>query len=129
MLTDAAKQSVTHCYQKNYIPCWDEECQQLYEHHTAATHCEGSEDTANILIKRLDEKRQERWIETVESIDFTHSSRKTWHTINHLTGRTASKPDKCPMTPWVLTQLYRSYSKMVVLPTQTETSQDKSERT
>ena len=30
-----------------------------------------------LTIKRLDEKRQERWIETVESIDFTHASRKT----------------------------------------------------
>ena len=36
------------------------------------------------LIKGLDEKRQERWIETVESIDFTHTSRKAWHTINCL---------------------------------------------
>ena len=60
----------------------DEQCQQLYEDHTAATSSEGSEDTANILIKRLDEKRQERWIKTVDSIDFTHSSRKAWHTIN-----------------------------------------------
>ena len=49
------------------------------------------------MIKRLDEKRQERWIETVESIDFTHSSRKAWRTVNRLTGRTASKPDKCPV--------------------------------
>ena len=30
--------------------------------------------------------------------------------------------------PWVLMQLHRSYSKMVVLPTQTATSQDKLER-
>ena len=27
MLTNAAKQSVPRGYQKNYIPCWDEECQ------------------------------------------------------------------------------------------------------
>ena len=98
MLTNAAKQSVPRGYQKNYIPCWDEECQQLYENHTAATFSEGSEDTANILIKHLDKKRQKRWIETVEFIDFTHSSRKAWHTINRLTGRTASKPDKCPVS-------------------------------
>ena len=98
MLANAAKQSVPRGYQKNYIPCLDEECQQLYEHHTAATSSEGSEASANILIKRLDEKRQERWIETVESIDFTHSSGKAWYTINRITGRTASKPDKCPMS-------------------------------
>ena len=61
MLINAAKQSVPRGYQKNYIPCWDEECQQLYKHHIAATSSEGSEATANILIKHLDEKRQERW--------------------------------------------------------------------
>ena len=33
-----------------------------------------------------------------ESIQFTHSSRKAWHTINRLTGRAASKPDKCPVS-------------------------------
>ena len=98
MLINAAKQSVPRGYQRNYIPCWDEECQQLYEHHTVATSSEGSEATAYILIKRLDEKRQERWIETVGSIDFTHSSRKAWHTINHLTGKTESKPDKCSVS-------------------------------
>ena len=99
-LTNAAKQSAPRGYQKSYvyIPCWDEECQQLYENYAAATFCEGSEATANTLIKRLDEKRQERWIETVESIDFTHSSWKAWYTMNRLTGRTASKLDKCPVS-------------------------------
>ena len=87
MLTNAAKQSVPHGYQKNYISCWDKECQQLYKHRTAATSSEGSQATANILNKRLVGKRQDRWIETVESIDFTYSSWKAWNTI---TGRTAS---------------------------------------
>ena len=99
MLINTAKQSVPCGYQ-NYIPCWDEECQELYEQHTASmlASSEGSEARANILIKRLDEKRSELWIETVESIDFTLSSQKAWHTINRLTGRTASKPDKCLMS-------------------------------
>ena len=44
MLTNAAKQSVPRGCQKNYIPCWDQDCQQLYmyEHHTAAASSEGS---------------------------------------------------------------------------------------
>ena len=41
---------------------------------------EGSEATANILIKRLDEKRQERWIERVESMtSHTHQSKNLTH--------------------------------------------------
>ena len=34
----------------------------------------------------------------MESIDFTHSSRKAWHTIYRLTSRTASTPDRCPVS-------------------------------
>lgn len=98
MLINAAKQSVPRGYQRNYIPCWDEECQRLYEDHTTATSEVESAATANILINYLDEKHQERWLEAVESIDFTHSSRKAWHTINRLTGRSAAKPEKCPVS-------------------------------
>ena len=47
-----------------------------------ATSSKESEATANILIKRLDEKCQERWIDTVESSDFTHSSRKKLCTLS-----------------------------------------------
>ncbi len=45
----------------------------------------------------LGEKRAERWEETVSGIDFTHSSRKAWATMNRLTGR-SSKPRPCPVT-------------------------------
>ena len=48
-------------------------------------------------MTRLNTKRRERWTETVESIDFTHSSRRAWQTINKLTGK-ASKPTPCPIT-------------------------------
>jgi len=98
MIISAAKQSVPRGFQKNYIPCWDEECQQLYEEHISAATKEESEVTASILIACLDEKRQDRWIEAVESIDFTHSSRKAWSTLNRLTGRTTSKPVKSPVS-------------------------------
>ena len=54
----------------------------------------------------MDEKRQERWIETVESIDFTHTP--------------VEKPDTLSIA-----SLHSSYSKMVVLPTLTATSEDK----
>ena len=125
MQTNAAKQSVPRGYQENIKPSWDNECQELHVHHTAATSSKGSETTANILMKRLDEKRQERWIETVGYIDFTHSSRNAWHTINRLTGRTTSKPDKCPVRAnAIASQLLQ----VLVLPTQTLTSQDKLER-
>ena len=98
MITNAGKQSIPRGFQRNYIPCWDDECQQLYEDHQSAATKEESDATASNLLARLDEKRQERWIETVEAIDFTHSSRKAWNTVNRLTGRATSKPDACPVS-------------------------------
>ncbi|KAI4818682.1 hypothetical protein KUCAC02_003984 [Chaenocephalus aceratus] len=53
--------------------------------------------TAAALLKKLDITRRARWTEVVESIDFTHSSRKAWQTINQLTGRNTT-PHSCPVT-------------------------------
>ncbi|XP_038075621.1 uncharacterized protein LOC119743290 [Patiria miniata] len=52
---------------------------------------------ATDLLNRLKTKRRERWTETVESIDSTHSSRRAWQTINKLTGQ-GTKPKPCPIT-------------------------------
>ena len=98
LLIQAAKQSIPRGYQKSYIPCWDEECQELYDDYTEAETGEKSQTAASTLLTRLDEKRHERWAETVESIDFTHSSRRAWHTVNRLTGRATSSPVKCPVS-------------------------------
>jgi len=53
-----------------HVPCWDKEC----------------------------EKKQERWEEAVNSIDFLHSSRKAWSTINKLTGRSGRSSRVCPIS-------------------------------
>ena len=45
----------------------------------------------------LDAKRKQRWEGTVESIDFTHSSRVVWKTFNRFTER-SSQPKCCPVT-------------------------------
>ena len=44
----------------------------------------------------IDRKGQARWEETINSIDFTHSSHKAWITINQLTER-SSKANPCPV--------------------------------
>ena len=52
---------------------------------------------ATALLHKLDEVRRARWTEVVESVDFTHSSRKAWQTINKLTGRSTTH-SRCPVT-------------------------------
>ena len=40
----------------------------------------------------------QHWSEAVRNIDFSHSSRKAWSTINNLTGRSQHSPRNCPVS-------------------------------
>ena len=57
-----------------------------------------SDRAASSLLSRLQQKKQERWEEAVNSIDFSHSSRKAWRTINKLTGRSGRPSRLCPVS-------------------------------
>ena len=97
MLTDAAKKHVPRGVRKNYVPCWDKVCEDLLRDHNEAANNTVRATAATDLLTHLDTLRRQRWTETVESIDFTHSSRRAWQTINKLTGQ-ATKPSRCPIT-------------------------------
>ena len=96
LLISAAKKTIPCRYRKTYIPCWDEECNSFYhalQHTALATEIRLASKKS---FSRLDQKRQSHWAEAVGNIDFMHSSRKAWKTVNQLTGRSAS-PHKCPI--------------------------------
>ena len=95
MLSSSAKQSIPRGRRNNYIPCWDSECDSALTDYSNATLDE-KKDKSDSLIQLLDNKRKQRWDETVDSIDFTHSSRLAWKTFNKLTGRN-SNPKPCPV--------------------------------
>ena len=96
ILLKAASKTIPRGYRRRYIPSWDEECNQCHDAFLASTNSEASA-AATILMNRLDAKRRQRWEETVQGIDFTHSSRMAWKTFNRLTGL-SSHPKRCPVT-------------------------------
>ncbi|KAG7480315.1 hypothetical protein JOB18_048046 [Solea senegalensis] len=96
MLNSAAKASIPQGRRKSYIPCWDSECDAAFQAYNTASIKE-KPSKSDHLMHMLEEKRQARWEEIVTSIDFTHSSRKAWSTINHLSGQ-SSKPKPCLVT-------------------------------
>ena len=96
MLSNAAKASIPRGRRGKYIPCWDEDCELALNAYNTAD-IKDKLAKSDILMQILNERRRTRWEETVSSIDFTHSSRKAWTTINHLTGR-STKPKTCPVT-------------------------------
>jgi len=53
-----------------------------------------SDRAASSLLSRLQQKKQERWEEAVNSIDFSHSSHKAWRTINKLLAGLDAPPRK-----------------------------------
>ena len=65
---------------------------------TQASIGNASDLAASSVITRLDYNRRTRWEETVHNVDFTHSSRKGWRTINKLTGRSRPPLGERPIT-------------------------------
>ena len=92
-----AKQCIPCGRRKNYVPCWDKQCETLYRSFIRAPVRTDSDRAASSLLSRLEHK-QERWEEAVNFIDFSHSSRKTWSTINKLTGRSGRSSRLCPIS-------------------------------
>jgi len=97
-LLSAAKQCIPHGRRKNYVPCRDKECETLYRSIIRAPVGTASNRVASSLLFRLQQKKQERWEEAINSIDFSHSSRKAWRTINKLTGRSGLSSRVCPVS-------------------------------
>ena len=97
MLHQAAKPSIPRGRRHRYIPCWNEECDSLYETYAKSKTTEAREAAGNDLLALLGEMRKTRWEEEVFEINFTHSSRRAWSTIKKLTGR-SSTPKHCPVS-------------------------------
>ena len=98
VISTAAKKCIPRGRRPNHIPCWDAECEDLYQHFLQSPGGPDSDRAATALLTRLDGKRRNRWSETVRNIDFSHSSRLAWNTINNLTGRSRQSPRQCPVS-------------------------------
>jgi len=93
----AAKQCIPCGRWKNYVPCWDKECVTTSHSFTRAQVGTDFNRAASSLLSQLGQK-QGRWEEAVNSIDFLHSSRKVWRTVNKLTGRFGRFFHQCPIS-------------------------------
>ena len=80
----AAKKTIPRGYRNNYILRWDAECESLYKTFLQSSQGDDSSLAATALLSKLDRKQRDQWSEAVRSIDFSHSSRKTWSILNTL---------------------------------------------
>ncbi|KAF0699141.1 Uncharacterized protein FWK35_00035076, partial [Aphis craccivora] len=76
----AAKRCVPRGYRRDYMPCWNPESNQLYTEYQKNSTTE----LTDMLLTSLAKSRKERWIETMEKLDFKHSSREAWNLLRRL---------------------------------------------
>lgn len=75
-----AKKHIPRGLRKQFIPGWDQTCNELY----AEFQRSKDNNVADELINNLDSKRKQRWREKTENLDFTHSSHKAWSLMKKL---------------------------------------------
>ncbi|KAE9523030.1 hypothetical protein AGLY_016661 [Aphis glycines] len=75
-----AKKHIPRGFRKQFIPGWDETCNELY----AEFQRSKDNNIADELINNLNLIRKQRWHEKTENLDFTHSSHKAWSLMKKL---------------------------------------------
>jgi Reverse transcriptase (RNA-dependent DNA polymerase)/Endonuclease-reverse transcriptase len=88
----AAKRHIPRGFREQYIPGWDESCENLYQEYNASP----DRSTANQLLDQLNTQRKKKWEQTVESTNFIHSSRKAWTLMRKLGTDLSSSPPSRP---------------------------------
>ena len=84
--------SIPRGRRNNHISCWDAECENLCCAFLQSPEGSNSNGAVTALLLRLDKKYRDRWSETVQTINFSHFSRKIWSVLNNLTGRSRRSP-------------------------------------
>ena len=80
LILTSAKKHIPRGYRQNYVPCWSERSSALLREYEQNRN----PATAEELLDSLREGRAERWRETMENLDFKHSSRQAWKLIKKL---------------------------------------------
>ena len=75
-----AKKHIPRGYRKQYIPGWNDKCNELFRQYTE------TEDLSlgHELLHELNIHRNAKWQESVQQMDCCHSSRKAWALIRNL---------------------------------------------
>ncbi|XP_072389305.1 uncharacterized protein [Diabrotica undecimpunctata] len=90
-----AKKTIPRGYRKEYVPGWDEKCKKLYQEYNESQ----DREIADELLHSLDAARRQKWMETMEKLDFSKSSRKAWSLLRKLGSSRYTTRDKVPIVP------------------------------
>jgi len=85
-----AEQDILLSRRKNYVSCWGKVCETVHRSFLEPQGGLTLTEPPRPYFLKFDDKKQERWEEAVNSINFSHSNRKAWCTNNKLQKRTSS---------------------------------------
>ncbi|VVC45997.1 Hypothetical protein CINCED_3A012894 [Cinara cedri] len=71
----------------NFIPGWSQESEDLYKEYQETNDNLGADE----LLSSLSKTRSEKWIKTVEGMNFKKSSRKAWNLLRKIDSNTKRK--------------------------------------
>lgn len=85
VLLSAANRHIPRGCRKEYTPGWNADVEEAYQEYLSTNNS----DAAHDLLNALDESRRRKWVENVEGLDFTHSSKKSWTLLRKMGGAAA----------------------------------------
>lgn len=92
---NTAKKYIPRGFRKEYVPCWNEDSDRLYEELKNSYDPE----TAKELLRTLDDARRARWSKTMDDMSFTRSSRNAWSLLRRLGGASKANPQRPSINP------------------------------
>lgn len=95
LVISTAKKTIPRGYRKEYIPGWSDTSENLYQEFLES----GNQEIADDLLHSLDAARRQKWIETVEALNFTQSSRQAWSLLRKLGSGNPPIRDKLIVNP------------------------------
>jgi hypothetical protein len=90
-----AKKHIPRGFRRQYVPGWNEKSEELYAEYLRS----GEQEIADDLLNSLDVSRHQKWIQTVESMDFKTSSRNAWSLLRKLGGSNFQNIYESMVTP------------------------------
>jgi hypothetical protein len=90
-----AKKYIPRGFRKQYIPGWSRRSEDLYKDFNQS----GDREIADELVASLDAARRQKWMETMETLDFKTSSRKAWSLLRKLSDGGKIGDSNQPISP------------------------------
>lgn len=95
LVINNAKKTITTGYRKEYIPGWSNTSEILYPEFLESAE----QEIVDELLHNLDAARRQKWMETVEALDFKQSSRKACSLLRKLGSSNVLIRDNPTVTP------------------------------